>query len=86
MFSYHNQTVKEITHKIAPLHAMKTYGGGGSIILLIRKIDTKRRRVCSFTTRPLYPWTKTPNKYSAGGWLKPSAALRALEKKTACFF
>jgi len=70
---------------MAPFVTMETYGSGG-ITPLIRKIDTKRRRVCSFTTRPFYRWTKTPGKYSTGVCLEPSAGLSALEKKTVRFF
>jgi hypothetical protein len=41
-------------------HAMKAYWGSGSIAPHILDLGTSRRRVVSFTPRPLYPQRKSP--------------------------
>jgi hypothetical protein len=62
-------------------HAMKTYGESGGIAPRILDLGTRKRRVVSFTPRPLYPRKKAPGTHWIGGWVGPGAVLDAVVKR-----
>jgi hypothetical protein len=57
--------------KVVPVYTMKAYGGIGSINTLFLNLDTRWRRVVSFTFRPLFP----SNKDWLAGWVSPRTGL-----------
>jgi hypothetical protein len=50
---------KKVKVKLSLSHDMKTLGSGG-IAPRIPDLSTRRRRVVSFTSQPLYPQVKSP--------------------------
>jgi hypothetical protein len=60
---------------------MKTYCGSGDIAPRILDLGTRRRRVVSFTPRPLYPQGKSPWYHWIGGWVGPRAFLDTVVKR-----
>jgi hypothetical protein len=46
-------------------------------------LNTRWRRVVSFTLQPLYPEGKYPGTHYIGGWVEPIAGLDAAEKRKA---
>jgi hypothetical protein len=59
---------------------MKKYWEGG-IAPRILEPSTKRRRVFSFTPRPIYPTERPLGTHWVGGWVGPIASLNAVEKR-----
>jgi hypothetical protein len=63
---------------MVPHNRLKGPEGGRGIALLFLDLSTRRGRVVSTTTRPLYP-RERPGMHCTGGWVGPRAGLGVCE-------